>query len=167
MIYDDFLDDKALQDYAAALNRRAQALQISGRLNAGSLRGRILDSAGLCEWCGRSLLYQAFEVDHIVALGRGGTNEADNLVVSCPDCNRSKSGKHPARFAQEQVARGSRLTPLISRLLAESGIAPLVQRGLFDESPPPRSANNTDDSAADSPPDEGTEPGGPPPYRWG
>ena len=89
----------------------------------------------------------------------------DRLVKN--STNRSKSGKHPVRFAQEQVARGSRLTPLISRLLAESGIAPLVQRGLFDESPPPRSANNTDDSAADSPPDEGTEPGGPPPYRWG
>ena len=31
------------------------------------------------------------EVDHIIAVSKGGSNESDNLITSCFDCNRGKS----------------------------------------------------------------------------
>jgi len=32
------------------------------------------------------------EVDHVVPRSRGGTDDPENLVTSCQDCNRGKSG---------------------------------------------------------------------------
>jgi len=45
-----------------------------------------------CEYC---LIHQdvsiySHEVDHIIALKDGGQTQADNLVVACLPCNRSK-----------------------------------------------------------------------------
>ena len=46
------------------------------------------------EWkCGmcKSLLDETYEVDHIVALFNGGSNDESNLVGLCPHCHRKKS----------------------------------------------------------------------------
>jgi 5-methylcytosine-specific restriction endonuclease McrA len=32
------------------------------------------------------------EVDHVVPRSRGGTDDPDNLITSCQDCNRGKAG---------------------------------------------------------------------------
>ncbi len=36
-------------------------------------------------------------VDHIIALGLGGTNDADNLISACTPCNSAKAADE-ARF---------------------------------------------------------------------
>ena len=82
MIYHDLLDEGALERYAAALNSRAGRAR--GRLSAGELRDRILESGGRCEWCGTNLVKAKFELDHVLSLGHGGANSAANLVVACP-----------------------------------------------------------------------------------
>lgn len=76
-------------------------------------RRRALESAGMsgpellawrksaepvCYWCGADCR-SGFEVDHYVALSKGGTHTADNLVVACPDCNRRKNARDPLEFA--------------------------------------------------------------------
>lgn len=43
-----------------------------------------------CNECGAT---DSLEIDHIVALARGGTNDIDNLQVLCKPCNRSKGAR--------------------------------------------------------------------------
>ena len=43
-----------------------------------------------CGHCG-STLDETYEVDHRIALYKGGTNEMDNLVALCPHCHRKKT----------------------------------------------------------------------------
>jgi 5-methylcytosine-specific restriction endonuclease McrA len=43
---------------------------------------------GLCCWCLKPLT--KYQRDHLIALARGGTNWARNIVIACPHCNSSK-----------------------------------------------------------------------------
>jgi 5-methylcytosine-specific restriction endonuclease McrA len=46
------------------------------------------------DWCCgncKTKLSYTFEVDHIIALKNGGTNDASNLVALCPGCHREKT----------------------------------------------------------------------------
>ena len=157
MIYSDFLDDDELKAYAQTINQRAKALNKAGRMTVSGLRDRIYESGGRCEWCAVSLLRQPFEVDHIVSLSSGGDNTPDNLAVACPDCNRAKSDKHPARFAQEAYARTGIMTALLRRILDAYDVDAKVQRSLFDADDAPPTIPAPDDDIPDDPP----------PYVWG
>jgi len=44
-----------------------------------------------CVCCGASNLDKQLEVDHFIPFSRGGTDDIDNLITLCIDCNRSKS----------------------------------------------------------------------------
>ncbi len=131
MIYQDILDDRALQSYLADLNARARKCGANGELDVAGLRDRILASSGRCEWCGENLVRGTFELDHVVSLNRGGRNETDNLVVACPDCNRRKGQKHPARFAAEIFNSTGRRTILVDKILQHFMLEPREQLPLF------------------------------------
>jgi len=150
MRYQDRFDELLLKRYAAAINNRAADGITSGQVSAADLRTVILDSGGRCAWCGASLVDKDFEIDHLISLSAGGGNVGHNLVMTCPDCNRHKAGKHPARFASELSAAGIK-SPLVIRILAHYGLEPNHQRGLFDAPTPPAEQSNEDDT---------------PPYRW-
>jgi len=45
-----------------------------------------------CQYCGRRTPEVILEIDHIIPKSRGGTDNIDNLTVSCFECNRGKSG---------------------------------------------------------------------------
>lgn len=45
-----------------------------------------------CQYCGRMAPDVVLEVDHIVPVAEGGTNDIMNLITSCHDCN-SRKGK--------------------------------------------------------------------------
>lgn len=45
-----------------------------------------------CRYCGRRAPDVVLEVDHVTPRCQGGSDEQDNLVAACEDCNRSKSG---------------------------------------------------------------------------
>lgn len=156
MIYTDFLDETELKTLAQAMNNRARIANKSGTVTSAILRDCIYKSGGICQWCHTSIVGQSFEVDHIIPLYRGGGNIADNIAVACPTCNRSKSDKHPARFAQETYARTGIMTALIERVLAYYDIDATVQKSLFDESEDTTSIASEDDIRDD-----------PPPYIWG
>lgn len=151
MLYNDFLDDEALRLYTQSLNSRSK----QGQITIESLRDRILESAGKCDWCAVSILQQSFELDHLIALSKGGNNTADNLVVACPDCNRSKASKHPARFAQETYARTGIMTPVLRRVLDFYQAEAAVQKSLFGSSE--ETASLSERGRDDEPP----------PYVWG
>jgi hypothetical protein len=58
-------------------------------------RAVIARDRGDCAICGKHLVDQAEEnnIDHIVALSIGGTNDLVNLQLTCPVCNKKKSSK--------------------------------------------------------------------------
>lgn len=132
MRYQDELDGAILRQYAADLNYRARQLEATGEVSPDDLRARILESAGHCEWCGRSLVKLDFEIDHIQSLSKGGANTISNLAVSCADCNRRKGEKSPIRFAKERVASTGNKTALILRLLTMYDETAHVQNMLFE-----------------------------------
>jgi hypothetical protein len=43
-----------------------------------------------CRYCGRKTPQVVLEVDHIIPVSKGGTDDMDNLVTSCWECNRGK-----------------------------------------------------------------------------
>ena len=58
------------------------------------LRFEIFDRDGYqCQYCGKQPPTVCLEVDHIIPVKKGGTNDKENLRTSCVDCNRGKSTK--------------------------------------------------------------------------
>ena len=51
-----------------------------------------------CQYCGSK---EELEVDHIVPLINGGTNEDDNLITACHKCNTLKSDKSLEEFIKK------------------------------------------------------------------
>lgn len=47
----------------------------------------------VCYYCGVTVAKDRLQMDHIVPRSRGGTNAIDNLVLSCPSCNKVKDNK--------------------------------------------------------------------------
>jgi len=45
-----------------------------------------------CQYCGAVPPKALLEVDHIDPVCNGGTNDIDNLITACFDCNRGKAG---------------------------------------------------------------------------
>ena len=59
-----------------------------------SKRFRILDRDGFkCVYCGTSPRENEIHIDHKIPLCKGGTNNDDNLVASCMECNLGKGSK--------------------------------------------------------------------------
>lgn len=50
----------------------------------------------VCRYCGDEA--GPFEVDHILAVSRGGTDDLENLCVACCPCNRAKAAKLVAEW---------------------------------------------------------------------
>ncbi len=52
-------------------------------------------AGGLCEYCHTSERWQyvPFTIDHVVPLSKGGTDDPDNLALSCFHCNRRKANR--------------------------------------------------------------------------
>jgi len=45
----------------------------------------------VCQYCGK--IGGILEIDHIIPMSKGGTNELSNLTTSCKQCNRKKRNK--------------------------------------------------------------------------
>lgn len=46
----------------------------------------------ICSYCGNWFPVSQLEVDHVIPVSKGGTDEDSNLTTSCINCNRSKGG---------------------------------------------------------------------------
>jgi 5-methylcytosine-specific restriction endonuclease McrA len=58
---------------------------------------------GICHYCGKHFGAKDLTMDHIVALGRGGTSTKGNVVVSCKNCNTDKSHRTPAEILLDRL----------------------------------------------------------------
>lgn len=86
---------------AHAENRRARKLATGGSYTAQQIDNLFLLQRRKCVGCGVSIK-RGFEIDHIVALSKGGTSDISNIQLLCKPCNRSKHTKSPEQWAQEQ-----------------------------------------------------------------
>lgn len=55
---------------------------------------------GWCMYCGEPLDL-SFHIDHVMPISKGGSNQRENLVASCPNCNQVKHAKYPSDFLKE------------------------------------------------------------------
>ena len=55
----------------------------------------------ICYWC-HTKCPKSYHVDHYVPLSKGGLHTINNLRISCPRCNLTKSSKDPYEFAQSK-----------------------------------------------------------------
>jgi len=77
-------------------------------------RQRILQRDGhRCHWCGITPIgcqchdvfchrgnHVRWDIDHVMPADLGGSDDDSNLVVSCRECNRRKSCRHPDVWRQ-------------------------------------------------------------------
>lgn len=77
---------------------RARLAQAEGSFSAEDIRSRLEAQKGRCHWCGVKL-DSSYHVDHVIPLIQGGSNHPHNICISCPTCNKAKSGKMPHDFA--------------------------------------------------------------------
>jgi len=75
-------------------------------------------AAGYCEYCGlhRDESYVSFHVEHVIAQQHGGSEDLDNLALSCRRCNLYK-GPNISGLDPET----GRLTPLFNPRLDRWG----------------------------------------------
>lgn len=62
------------------------------------VRLQLLAQSQICHYCHRPLTEDNSCVDHIVPLGKGGTNDRANLVICCIQCNHAKQDLPYAAF---------------------------------------------------------------------
>lgn len=58
-----------------------------------------------CRYCGRQSDVVQLHVDHVIPVCQGGTNDPENLVAACADCNLGKSGKTINQSAPTEADR--------------------------------------------------------------
>lgn len=89
--------DAAHKEERRALKRKHKAKRKNapGHHTAKDIAVQFQSQDGLCWWCGNLLDPNDYHVDHRIALARGGTNNANNLCISCPHCNMSKNDRMP------------------------------------------------------------------------
>lgn len=87
-----------LNNRAAQARRRARKKAAGGSYTASDVRRQYALQGGKCWWC-KAELNGIFHADHHIPLAKGGTNDANNIVCACPDCNNQKSAKMPWEFA--------------------------------------------------------------------
>lgn len=71
-------------------NRRARLRMALGSHTIDDIQRLYELQAGHCAACSADFSLVPYEVDHIVAIASGGTNDAGNLQLLCGFCNRSK-----------------------------------------------------------------------------
>lgn len=88
------------------------------RSDAPAKTQRIFDrDEGKCHWCraelvttieqGQPLPPNFFHVDHVIPICDGGTNDEDNLVASCADCNHKRARNQIPTSTQVSVGNNS------------------------------------------------------------
>lgn len=58
-----------------------------------------------CRYCGRQSDAVVLHVDHVQPVCDGGTNDPENLITSCADCNLGKGGRSPSQAAPTEADR--------------------------------------------------------------
>jgi HNH endonuclease len=84
---------------AGSMNAKAVRLGAPGLVAPFELAEIMVESEGLCQYCGVELPPMEGTFDHVVPYARGGANRKDNIVRCCLADNREKGLKSPEELA--------------------------------------------------------------------
>lgn len=65
----------------------------------------LLRDRHMCQYCGRKMLRDKLNLDHVLPRSQGGLTTWENVVTSCHDCNRKKGGRTPKEAHMQLVQR--------------------------------------------------------------
>lgn len=82
----------------AKLARRAREAGATGTFTQKQINLLRKNQRGKCYWCKRAYGKRP-HLDHVWPLAKGGSNGAENLVLSCRTCNVRKNAKTPMEWA--------------------------------------------------------------------
>jgi 5-methylcytosine-specific restriction endonuclease McrA len=83
-------------------NREARKRDNGGSHTGEDIAAILAAQRGKCAICRTSLRGADYQVDHIVPLKLGGSNNRRNLQCLCVKCNNAKAAKDPIAFMQER-----------------------------------------------------------------
>lgn len=78
------------------LHKRRQA---SGVLTQEDIERQYQAQKGICYYC-RKQLRRKYDVEHVVPIARGGSNDPSNIVIACESCNARKHDKMPHEWPE-------------------------------------------------------------------
>lgn len=78
--------------------RRAKKLSNGGTFTKEDIQNIYEWQKGQCYWC-KKVVGKNYHIDHIWPISKGGSNNPENLCISCPSCNHRKHNKTPMEFA--------------------------------------------------------------------
>lgn len=84
---------------AGRRNRIAREKKAIGTHSHEDVVAILLAQKGRCAYC-RKQLKSKYDVDHIVPMAKGGSNDRSNLQITCPKCNRQKGARDPIFHAR-------------------------------------------------------------------
>lgn len=58
-----------------------------------------------CRYCGRQSDVVPLHIDHVIPVCQDGTNDPENLITACAECNLGKSGKTISQSAPTEADR--------------------------------------------------------------
>lgn len=91
--------EKYNQGLAVSRARRRVRLKDRGEYKAEDVARIFKLQKGRCAYC-RIRVGDAYDVDHIIPISKGGMNTKDNIQITCGKCNGKKHNKDPVDFAQ-------------------------------------------------------------------
>lgn len=71
-----------------------------------------------CQYCGATPPKAVLEVDHIEAVANGGSDDEDNLITACFDCNRGKAANALTVAPEGLGAKAERIAEAEAQLAA-------------------------------------------------
>lgn len=83
-------------------NRRARLKWAGGHHTKHDIAELLIKQKSLCVYC-QTDIFARYEVDHIMPVSKGGSNNPENLQLTCRSCNASKRDKDPGQFALERA----------------------------------------------------------------
>lgn len=93
--------DKNKERWASYVHaRRARQHQAGGRYTPADILKIRIAQGDRCAIC-RKCLYDRGEIDHVIPLALGGSNDPSNLELLCMPCNRFKSDKPLSQLLRE------------------------------------------------------------------
>ena len=90
----------------ARANQSKRASSVRGAISVEQQKELRKRQKERCAYCGENLDPNGGELDHFIAVERGGGHDLANRVWSCQSCNRNKGRKTPDEFLQERLANG-------------------------------------------------------------
>lgn len=87
------------EERANTNNRHARKKANGGTHTASDIQKQYTNQKGRCYYC-HAKVGKVYEVDHVIPLSRGGTNDPSNLVIACPPCNAKKYNKLPHEWRE-------------------------------------------------------------------